>query len=761
MLSRTVYKKRRGRRFLTGIAGMSLVAGLFLGAGTVLAVHDLDFQLDGNTADTCPPSPDTGLCTTGQQDWNDVFAVTTGGGSQSVASNTPITGTSGDFTAATFTRDFRTGASTTICKTDPALSSTSTTFCTYDNTTYATGSKDTLDIPGWACNADNNVNSKIDIMNAYSASYTRTSDGHKILYFGLDKNKDNGTNDAGFWFLQGDASCAVTSTSGAHPSFTGTHKLGDVLVVAEYSRGGGVGNITAYRWDGVTPLVQIATAGVGLADCKTKAGNDALCGTTNSGAKQFNTNITTPWLTSDATLGVGNTVVPPDFFEGGIDITAAFANSGGGTAPTCFNTYIADTRSSTSLTATLFDFARGKLGECKSTTTTTPVDATDTTQPPASTIPADPADAKVLVKDKTVITVSGVSTFSGSISWHICGPTASTSTQLCDGTTGNVGVDLGSQSITAPGTYYSPTATVTSAGRYCFRAEFSGDDTAGVPLSSDSSSGECFTVLPVQPTLTTDASDGPVDFGQPISDSVTLSGTAHKPGTGGTTVASINPTTFGGDATGNIIVKAYGPDDCSVLAFTSSAIAASGDGTYGGVGTAFAFTPSAPGQYIFVASYAGDLPNTLDIPATACSAAPDIEKVSVRTIPTTISTGPTWVPNDSATVTSSVAGNNLPAGGTLTFSLYRDTTGPVTTALANCLAGGTTGREYNEAFTVGGTNSVTKASNNSKSYSTDLTLYWRVTYAPGDTAHTGIQSNCQEAIVVDVTGDSGPGTAFP
>jgi hypothetical protein len=757
VLSRTVYKKRRGRRFLTSIAGMSLVAGLFLGAGTVLAVHDLDFQLDGNTAATCPTP--TGLCTTSQKDWNDLFTVASAAGTQTVTSNAPISGASGAFTTATFSRDLRTGTSQT-CKTDAALTSSATTFCTYDTTTYATGSKDTLEInTGWACNADMNVNSKIDIMNAYSASYTRTSDGHKILYFGLDKNKDNGTNDAGFWFLQGDATC--DASGGGHPSFSGTHRLGDVLVVAEYSRGGGVGNITAYRWDGVTPLVQIANATVGLADCKTKLGNDDLCGTTNSGAQQFNGNITTPWLTSDATLGVGHTVVPPDFFEGAIDITAAFANSGGGTAPTCFNTYIADTRSSTSLTATLFDYARGKLGECSSKTETTPVDATVTTQPPASTIPVDSADAKVLVKDKTVLTVNGIASFSGSLSWHICGPTAAASTQLCDGTTGNVGVDLGSQAVTAAGTYYSPTATVTSAGRYCFRAEFSGDEAAGVPASSDSRSTECFTVAPVQPTLTTDASDG-VEFGQPISDSVTLSGTAHKPGSGGPAGSNgtINPTAFGGDATGAITVVAYGPDSCSTVAFTSGSITASGDGVYGGAGSAFEFTPLTPGQYIFVASYAGDSPNTLDIPATACTAAPDSEKVSVQTIPSTISTGPTWVPNDSATVTSSVVGNNLPANGTITFSLYRDTVGK--TALENCQAGTATGREYTNGILTGAAaHSVTKASDNTKSYNVDLTLYWLVTYAPGDTAHTGIQSNCQEAIAVDVTADAGPGTAFP
>ena len=754
MLSRVVVKKRRGRRLFTALAVASIVAGTFIAAGTVLAVHDEDFQLDGNTAENCPPAPDTGLCTTDQQDWNDVFTTTTGSTSESVTSTMPIAGAFGDFTAASFTRDFRTGATTTICKTDPALSSTSNKFCTFDNTTFATGSKDTLDIPGWACNADNNVNSKIDIMNAYSASYTRDSDGDKILYFGLEKNKDNGTNNAGFWFLQGDASCTDTG-GGSGSSFSGTHRLGDVLVVAEYSTGGGVGNITAYRWvGGSNPLVQIANAGPGLADCKTKAGLDNLCGTTNSGAKQFNTSITTEWLTADATLGVGRTVVPPDFFEGGINITEAFAESGGGTAPTCFNTYIADTRSSTSLTATLFDFARGRLGECKSTTSTNPVDAADHTLPPASTIPADPATARVDVQDKTVITVTGVTTFSGSISWFLCGNNATTN---CD----SGGVSVGSQNITTAGTYFSPTATVTAAGTYCFRAVFSGDEAAGVPGSSDSDSSECFTVAPVTPTLATQAGAGPVDFGQPVTDTATLTGTAHKPGTGGpsgaTPSGSINPTTFGGDATGLITFTLY-KSDCTTLATGTGTnpqtLPVSGDGSYGPV----SFTPDAPGTYYWDASYPGDSPNTNA--ATNLSPCPtESEKVIVRTIPTTISTGPTWVPNDSATVTSSVAGNNLPAGGKLTFSLYRDTAGA--TALANCQAGGTTGREYNKEFTIGGAHSVTQPTDNTKSYNTDLTLYWLVTYAPGDTAHTGIQSNCVEAIAVDVTPDAGPGTAFP
>jgi hypothetical protein len=615
-------------------------------------------------------------------------------------------------------------------------------------------------------------------MNAYSAAYKATN-GDTLIYFGFEKNKDNGTNNAGFWFLQGDANCV---SSGPATDFTGAHHNGDVLVTTAYSSGGGVSSILVFRWAGgangcidsnptVAPACDQQPIGSG-GDCKTApttpppAPVDTICATTNSGTLPTNTNITVPWLTDDATLGVGNTVVPPDFFEGAVNISKAFRDApGGGSPPACINTFIADTRSSTSAPATLYDYARGVLGGCTSTTVTTPVDATDNTQPPASSIPADPATARVDVKDKTVLTVTGIGSFSGTLSWHVCGPTATSSAQLCNGTTGNVGVDLGSQSVTTGGTYYSPTATVTAAGRYCFRAEFSGDSTANVPSSSDSRATECFTVAPQQPALTTDATDGPVDFGQPISDVVTLSNTAHKPGTGGPAGSdgSINPTAFGGDATGNVNVVAYGPDSCSTVAFTSGAIAASGDGTYGGAGSAFEFTPTAPGQYIFVASYAGDSPNTLNIAATACSAAPDAEKVTVRQIPTAIATTQRAYPADSATITSSVATNNLAAGGTVQFRLFDNQ--------ADCAAGaaqqtvGQGGLLYKESKTLtGGANSETvSTANTTVSVTANATVYWRVTYSPtaADTAHTGRQSACVENTALAFVNEPGPGTLFP
>jgi hypothetical protein len=723
---------------LAALAVLTVFLGTFLIAGIALAVHDLAFQLDGDV------SASTGTNIGGNpqtKDWDSFFNADT------TEKTLPT-----DFTASGFVKDFNT-----------TTKRGNVVFSTADDSTYATGSKDTLDInPGWQCTASNNVLTKNDIMNAYAVAYTNpVPDGngkkHQILYFGLERNGNNGDANVAFWFLQGNANC---DTSNGTAGWTGNHLDGDVLIVSAFTNGGGVSGITAYRWSdadgpgGVAGFLNPNPVGNG-GDCQGASGLDAICATTNgSAAPGLNAAITTPWLTANGTT-VGNSLAPSEFFEGGIDLTAE--NLG----DHCFNTFVGDTRSSQSLTATIFDYARGVLGECTSTTATNPVDATDTSLAPTGTIPGDPADAKVTVKDKTVIDVTGIDTFSGTISWHLCGPTASDSTATCD----SGGVDVGSQNITVKGTYYSPTATVTAAGRYCFRAEFSGDTTAGVPGSSDHDGSECFTVAPLQSTLTTQATTGPVTFGSKISDTVDLANTAHKPGTGGPTgstlAGSINPTTLGGDATGAITVVAYGPNSCSTVAFTSGSIAASGNGSYGGADTAFEFTPTAPGQYVFVAAYAGDLPNTLAIPATACSGAPASEKVTVQQIPTNIKTRQSWIPNDTATITADTG--NLAAGGTVAFSLYDNATcsGTALLSQSRTLTGGSNSEE------VGTTN--TTAFNITTLYtdaagSTKGAYSWKVVYTPAaaDTAHTGKQSTCDaEHFSITYTNDPGPGVALP
>ena len=345
------------------------------------------------------------------------------------------------------------------------------------------------------------------------------------------------------------------------------------------------------------------------------------------------------------------------------------------------------------------------------------------------------------------MTVTGVSTWSGTYDFHLCFiGTDTTSTATC--TSGGTLVDSQSinQGTSQPLT--SAAATITSAGRYCWRGDFT-SATQGVPNATDATGGECFNVTPRQPTLVTHAGSGPVDFGNPVTDTADLGNTANQPGT-----PVINPTTAGAPADGTITFFLYGPDQCTTLAagFPSAGISVSvsGDATYGPV----SYTPTAPGQYTWIANYSGNLPNTLAKTGAACGTDPN-EAVTVRQIPTSISTAQKTYPQDSATITSSVSGDNLPSTGTVTFSLY--------SSLANCQARGAT--VYTQTFNnVGGTHSVTLNTTNSSfavNASTNGTYYWRVTYATGDTAHTGRQSDCTENVVLTFTDDSGPGTIFP
>lgn len=697
----------RARQRWTAL-GIAVATMLLLIVGVALAVHDDAFQLDGDVLS----STTTNAGGSAQPvDWDAIFDA-------SGAAENPLPS---GFTDAGFEKDFLNNGST---------------FITNDTSTFATGSKDTLGINGWQCNFDNNVNSKIDVMNAYAVSY-EDENGDEIMYFALERNTNTGDANVGFWFLQNQVGCE--STGGA-ADFTGEHADGDVLVVSEFSNGGDVSTINVYRWDGDDATGSLRQtpigSGVDCRDAETLPG-DSACAAANTA------NITTPWLTSNFKDKVGHDLRTAEFFEGGINLTDL--NLGG----RCFNTFIGDTRSSTSLTATLFDYAAGTTGGCTSTTVTTP-------NVTSAQIPADPADASVTVFDTAVVTVDGVDTFDATLSFHLCGPMAASSTDLC--ATG--GVDIGSVAVTASGSYQSPGTTfVTQAGRYCWRADFSGDSDAGVPPSSDSRASECFVITPRQPTLTTQAGAGPVNFGLPVTDTATLGNTAHQPGTGGPAGSngSINAATLGGDADGTITFTLY-KADCTTLATGTGTnpqtVSVTGDGNYGPV----SFTPDAPGTYHWVASYDGDLPNTLSATHnTDCQTA--AESVVVRQIPTTIKSKQSWFPNDTATIAATTG--NLGAGGTVAFSLYDNATctGTAKYTETKNITGGSPSEEV-------GTNNTTFSITSLYTDPADtvVTYSWKIVYTPaaGDTAHTGKQSACNaEHFSITYTNDAGPGTDLP
>lgn len=780
---------------LTVTAGLAVV---FI--PSALAVHEFDMQLDGdvsthaytvpggqgidwggntcNVADSTPPSS----CVTGIAGQTDLahslFTVSRNGDGtiESVDPTSANVGPTKSFDSANFQRDFESGAS---C----ALNSTSTTRCSADDTTYATGSKDTLGIGdgGWQCNHDNNVNNKVDINNAYVASYWTggsPGSGNHILYAGIEKQKNNGTNDVGVWFLQGSAACSNPS-GGAGQDWTGGHRNGDVLVVSEFSNGGGVSTVKTFTWRASTdpaspffgdggcidsrPGMYDPKAGGcngepsgGGGDCKDALTGDTTCATTNAlfkvdpttgksvAADPYAGTVSTPWLASDATLGIGNNqVVAPDFIEMGINITQLFQGTGEA-APSCFNTAVPDTRSSPSVTATLFDYTVNTIGECGSSTATTPQDGGGSTIP--TTGLSIGANAAVQVKDHAVITVTGFGgSFGGTVTFYLCGPLALDSASNCNNTdtagppavVDTNGVQIGDP-VTVSGSGGSASVNssdpngvsgntvLTSVGRYCWRAVYSGDgDIPGSvdPATTSSSTTECFKITPLTPSLSTSASCSatPCVLGSTLNDTASLTGTAKQPGTNGIGAATAFSAAGTIDATdqaladNSITWAVYGPTStgaaqCTTAisgAPTPSSVTVSGDKPNAGDLTArygpvsyTTLSTDRVGKYEFAATYNGDSPNTGAATAVSCdTTGANNEQVTVIGSASS-SSKQGWRPNDRITLTST-AGTTM--SGDLTVTLYYGALHTGAT-LANCTLASGAVQEYQETWKSGGDN---------------------------------------------------------
>jgi hypothetical protein len=176
----------------------------------------------------------------------------------------------------------------------------------------------------------------------------------------------------------------------------------------------------------------------------------------------------------------------------------------------------------------------------------------------------------------------------GTVSFYVCGPNASSCTSRANQIGGPVTVTAGaSDSSMATSPSFAPTA----AGTWCFAAVYSGD--TNYTTSSDSVDG-CITVNRSTTSTTTTPTNATITLGQADTDLAMVTGNAA-----------------GGSPTGTVSFYECGPTGTATpCTSTSNPVGGAVSLTAGANNTATAtsasFTPTASGYWCFTADYSGD-----------------------------------------------------------------------------------------------------------------------------------------------------------
>lgn len=334
------------------------------------------------------------------------------------------------------------------------------------------GSKDINDINQWQWKDQlGGLPDKDNITNAYAAAYD--NNGDLTIYFGADRFATSGDAELGFWFFHQRVQAVGGIFVGADGVTPATHTLGDVFVLVNFSNGGGTATAQVYKWNG---------SGLSLVDTVTdaKCGSNSdpnVCAITNTGDSPA------PWAYTPKS-GTPGTFPAVSFFEGGINLSAFIQTNVGG----CFSSFMAETRSSTSLTATQKDFALGEFDTCKLTIskecpTVTYDSATnllnytsnitvtnkgfgtvfDVTVHDTPTAPGAPADFSLATLDKNTSHVF-THTFSYTPSLETPNPPSNTATATAAVSPGGLQiVDAGSATATCPSVSFDASLTITKS----------------------------------------------------------------------------------------------------------------------------------------------------------------------------------------------------------------------------------------------------------------------------------------------------------
>lgn len=242
----------------------------------------------------------------------------------------------------------------------------------YGESIFTGGRTDIQDIGDWG-HKGGAVPDKNEITNAYAAAYTNITDtllqdiGDLIIYFGSDRYANAGDAFMGYWFFQDEVKALPDG------SFEGVHIPGDILVLANYPQSANaVPEIQVVSWDPTcnkadkNPLpgdcaasnlrLRYSDVGAG-ARCAPGAADQLACAISNTEGG-FNDPTPSPWPYI-AKTGEVNSFPYETFLSGGVNISQLLPDATG-----CFASFMAETRSSSSFTASLKDFVLDEFELC-------------------------------------------------------------------------------------------------------------------------------------------------------------------------------------------------------------------------------------------------------------------------------------------------------------------------------------------------------------------------------------------------------------
>jgi hypothetical protein len=612
---------------------------------------------------------------------------------------------------------------------------------------------------------DGSTPAKDNIQHGYAARYSSPPDNTgptfcpagtnptcELLFFGADRIDASGDSQIGFWFYQNRIELTPTPSNGGF-KFSGSHKDGDILVLSDFTQGGGHPNIKVYEWNfdptpGTNPADDGDIAGGGNGTCKT-IGGDKICddlivlggsstspadclgpptiGTKDGFCAVVNSSTaSSPWPFLDKSNSTS--FLPGEFYEGGINLSLLPA----GLASECFSSFSVEQRASADADAVLKDFVLGNFGNCTAQITT---QVSNASVNPGTAV----YDTATITGNKPNITPSSPP----NVQFFLCSFAAGT-TDLCDGSdAAHTGTSLGSVALSGSAgvaTAQSPNVNDTTPlapGRYCFRAVWNGDANYATPLveyGQDPGAVECFVVLQSGTTTVTEprlasngtAITGVVAVNTHIVDHALITGAtgfgvptgavnfficspSQVQGAAGAETCATGGTALGGNPVGVSSVSGSSPPQSEA---TSS--------------------PDVVANVVGVWCFRGEyVSNTANY--TNSSDASHGECFTVRDSSTT-TTAQNWLPNDSAHV-ASVGGTAI--SGSVTFVLYDNGTcdGNVLATFAN------------RPLDASG-NATTNNSTTYVAVTPGATISWLATFNSGDSnSVTGSSSHCESSVL--------------